>query len=113
MLIVTLNQIERKTIETCILQDIESEEYSLPDFKDCEHMRFLFWRASILESVQSGKSEFCFVDSEFKAIETLLDNSVDTTRFDMEHKMPDFSDKQLMEFWMNRAELLEKLQSAN
>ena len=109
---ITLNENEIKTIKSCILQDIDSEEYSMPDFKDSSHMKFLFCRASILESIQSGKFDLCFADYEIKTIKTLLNNSIDFTRFDMQNQMPDFSDKGLTEFWMHRAELLEKLQSA-
>ena len=102
-----LNKRQVKTLVSCILEDIKSEEYSMPDFSDSRETEYFFLRALILENLKKGAS--ILTGEEIEVSKQVLEISTDFTKFDMQHSLPDFTDVELMEFWHNRATLLEKL----
>jgi len=102
-----LNKNQVETLTLCILEDIKSEEYSMPDFSDSKQTGYFFIRSLILRKLKRGAS--ILNDDETDVSKAIVEYSIDATRFDMQHSLPDFTDSELTEFWHNRATLLEKL----
>lgn len=107
---VYLNKEQVETLVSCILADIKSEEYSVPDFSDSSQTKHFFVRSVILDNLKKGAP--VLAGDEIEVGKAILEISTDFTLFDMQHEIPDFTDTKLTKFWHNRATMLEKLQSA-